>query len=132
MHHPDIHNIVAAIDDFFLLKDSNYSCKIKPLHMKVEYRAYPDNPITLVDAYGIVIEHCLDHGYICVYVMGLGRDDNTVSIKYFGKDNLLEPIQSIEVIPQGSVSEDIRDAIREIIKQDTNSSKLQVLSKSQV
>ena len=119
MHHPDLHDIVASINDFFLLTDLLGQCEIKPLSMKITPESRHGLTFDPVDSYGLVIKHCLNNGYIHVCVMGLGKDDNTTTVSYFSQENSLDPVLSIDIGHEKRCSTAaIRDAIRQVIKQD--------------
>jgi len=119
MHHPDLHDIVASINDFFLLTDLPGECEIKPLSMEITPESRRGITFDPIDSYGVVIEHCLNNGYVRVYVMGLGKDENTTTVSYFSRENSLDPIHSINIEHEKTCSiATIRDAIREVIKQD--------------
>jgi hypothetical protein len=113
MHHPDICNIMLIIDDYFILVDNsnpNYSIK------------------SLVNAsqsgcriLGVNIYRELLNGYIHADIFGEGKDDDTITFKYYSKANADKPTKCIAINDNTFSDYAIRDAVRTILKLDKTS-----------
>ena len=110
MHHPDICDILLAIEDFLLLVDDSSYCEIIPQHC-YGGDGYSDQVLFRQ----ICIRRRLAVGWLDAIIRGLGEDDNTISFEYLSR---LEPrsIHRIVTIKCDDYTiELVRDAIREIL-----------------
>jgi hypothetical protein len=116
MHHPDICDILLAIEDFLLLVDDSSYCEIIPQHC-YGGEGYGNEVLFRQ----ICLRRKLACGWLDVVIRGLGEDDNTISFEYLSR---LEPrsIHRIITIERDDYSLDrVRDAIREILILDKKS-----------
>jgi hypothetical protein len=110
MHHPDICNIMLIIEDYFMLVDDKDSrCQIKSIVDQID----EDNCLL-----GIQITRKLLNGYMCIDIIGEGRDDDTVTFNYLKDFNSSNYIESIEIECSDYSSEAVRTSVRNILKLD--------------
>jgi hypothetical protein len=119
MHHPDIYDILAILEDYFLLVDSEFRCKIEPVIYSKPYNF--DKPEEdFRDQKGLKISRQLNHGRIEINIFGLGKDYDCIDCQYFIEGQFLAPIEIIDNIVNYDV-EKTRAAIRKIIILDRDS-----------
>jgi hypothetical protein len=129
MHHPQIYDTIAIIEDFFLLTDTQFRCQIEPvLYSKSISKSISgcseDTPVQ--DYKGFRIIRTLNHGRIEVNIFGFFSDNDSMDFQYFRNDEK-QPFKLIEILTQDSNSYDIeavKAAIREIMILDRESAKL--------
>jgi hypothetical protein len=110
MHHPDICHIMLVIDDYFILvDDSNPNYSIKSLVNDSQ------NGCRVL---GVNISRQLLNGYIHADIFGEGKDDDTITFKYYSKTNADKPIKCIGINDKEFSDYYIRDAVRTILKLD--------------
>jgi hypothetical protein len=117
MHHPDIYDILAIIEDYFLLTGSEFKCKIEPVIYSKPYDRDKPNE-DLRERKGLKISRQLNHGRIEINVFGLGKDSDCMDCQYFTENQLLTPMEIIDNSYTNYNSETIRAAIRKIITLD--------------
>jgi hypothetical protein len=114
MHHPDIYDILAIIEDYFLLTGSEFKCKIEPVIYSKPYdRSNPTEDFR--ERKGLKISRQLNHGRIEVNIFGIGKDYDCMDCQYFAENQLLTPIEIIDNSHANYNTETIRAAIRKII-----------------
>jgi hypothetical protein len=120
MHHPDIYDILSIIEDYFVLTDSEFRCKIEPvIYSKPYNRDKPDEDFR--ERKGLKISRQLNHGRIEINIFGIGKDYDCMDCQYFAEGQLTP----IEIIDNSAVVYNIettRAAIRKIIILDRDSS----------
>jgi hypothetical protein len=120
MHHPQIYDIIATIEDFFLLTESEYKCLIEPcLYFKTQN---PDDEEPKFSNFrGLKISRKLNNGKLEVNIFGFFDDNDSMDLKYFSHDDSNNPKKIIEFVnnySKGFNVEATRLAIREIIALD--------------
>jgi hypothetical protein len=127
MHHPDIYDILSIIEDYFIMTDSEFRCKIEPvIYSKPYNRDQPDEDFR--ERKGLKISRQLNNGRIEINIFGLGKDYDCMDCQYFVEGQLTP----IEIIDNSAVNYDIettRAAIRKIIILDRDSGIKPELSK---
>ncbi len=114
MHHPDIYDILAIIEDYFIMTDSEFRCKIEPVIYSKPYdRDKPGEDLR--ERRGLKISRQLNNGRIEINIFGLGKDYDCMDCQYFVDDRLLAPIEIIDNSAFGYNVETTRAAIRKII-----------------
>jgi hypothetical protein len=118
MHHPDIYDIVALIEDYFLLCDSNFRCEVEPLTCVKQFGELSDHNQPQ-EVKGIKIIRKINNGRIEINIFGYSEDNDSMDLQYF-PSNSDEPDKVIEFINQYSnsyqwQSSKIEDAVREIM-----------------
>jgi hypothetical protein len=120
MHHPDIYDILSIIEDYFIMTDSEFRCKIEPvIYSKPCDRDKPDEDLR--ERKGLKISRQLNNGRIEINIFGLGKDYDCMDCQYFTEGQLTP----IEIIDNSAVNYNIettRAAIRKIIILDRDSS----------
>jgi hypothetical protein len=113
MHHPDICEILLTIDDYFILLDSNLKCEIEP---------YIDESDEDEPQRGVTIRRKLLNGYIEAKICGIGEDDDTVIFNYISNFESLKLVKSIEIECSDYSVNEVRSAVRTILRIDKESS----------
>jgi hypothetical protein len=112
MHHPDIYDILAIIEDYFLLTGSEFKCKIEPVIYSKPYdRSNPTEDFR--ERKGLKISRQLNQGRIEINIFGIGKDYDCMDCQYF------------EIIDNSAVNYSVevaRAAIRKIIILDRDTS----------
>jgi hypothetical protein len=117
MHHPDIYDILAIIEDYFLLTSSEFKCKIEPvIYSKPDDRDKPNEDLR--ERKGLKISRQLNHGRIEINIFGIGKDSDCMDCQYFTENQLLTPMKIIDNSYTNYNTEAIRAAIRKIITLD--------------
>jgi hypothetical protein len=114
MHHPDIYDILAIIEDYFLLTGSEFKCKIEPVIYSKPYDRDKPNE-DLRERKGLKISRQLNHGRIEINIFGIGKDYDSMDCQYFVDS---QPLTPIEIIDNSAVNYDVeltRVTIRKII-----------------
>jgi hypothetical protein len=114
MHHPDIYDILAIIEDYFLLTGSEFKCKIEPVIYSKPYDRDKPNE-DLRERKGLKISRQLNHGRIEVNIFGIGKDYDCMDCQYFADGQSLAPIEIIDNSAVNYSVELARAAIRKII-----------------
>ena len=120
MHHPQIYDIIATIEDFFLLSDSEYKCLVEP-HLYLKTQNPDDEEPKFSNFKGLRISRKLNNGKLEVNIFGFFDDNDSMDLKYFSHDNSNEPKKVIEFVNnynKGFSVELTRLAIREIMALD--------------
>lgn len=110
MHHPDICDILLIIDDYFLL--SNLS------HLKCQVEGIVDDSDEHQPKRGIKISRKLCAGYIEAKIWEMEEDDDTVIFNYCHESDSGTWIDSTEIECSDYSRENVRLAVRNIIKKD--------------
>jgi hypothetical protein len=129
MHHPDIYNIIAIIEDYFLLCDSEFRCQVESLICVKQFGELSEcnQPRKCK---GIKIVRQIANGRIEVNIFGYQEDNDSMDFQYFSSDTH-KPSKVIEFMTeycnsgQFSASK-IEDAVREIMILDRSSATVKV------
>ncbi len=114
MHHPDIYDILSIIEDYFIMTDSEFRCKIEPvIYSKPCDRDKPDEDFR--ERKGLKISRQLNNGRIEINIFGLGKDYDCMDCQYFAEGQLLTPIEIIDNSAVNYSVENTRAAIRKVI-----------------
>ena len=107
---PEICQILLTIDDYFLLSDSE----------REPAQIYPmiENPQNHQSKRGFSIKQFLSNGYLKVYVYGDDKDGDDIILEYFSNNNEDEISESTIKVKNGGYAENVRDAVRSILKID--------------
>jgi hypothetical protein len=117
MHHPDIYDILAIVEDYFLLTGSEFKCKIEPVIYSKPYdRSNPTEDFR--ERKGLKISRQLNHGRIEINIFGIGKDYDCMDCQYFADSQSLTPIEIIDNSAVNYSVEVARAAIRKIITLD--------------
>jgi hypothetical protein len=120
MHHPDIYDILAIVEDYFIMTDSEFRCKIEPVIYSKPYdRDKPDEDLR--ERRGLKISRQLNNGRIEINIFGLGKDYDCMDCQYFTDGQSITPIKIIDNSAANYSVETTRDAIRKIIILDRDS-----------
>lgn len=115
MHHPQIYDLIATIEDYFLLSDVKYRCQI-------ESQIYPPDPNNnpTLDRKGLRIIREINSGRIEINIFSLFDDYDLSDIQYFynDEDQSKKILLIADDFKNGLSIEKARGAIREIIKLD--------------
>jgi hypothetical protein len=112
MHHPDIHEILATVKDYYILTNHDIKFQLKPtIYSKPSNPQEPTKDIK--ECKGLKIVNQLQQGILEVNIFGIHEDYNCLDFQYFGQDNLEKPL---EIIDYGGYNKQLtRDAIRKIM-----------------
>jgi hypothetical protein len=112
MHHPDICDILSAVQDFFLLSDDRSNCELIPQPYYNTSNGYD------LRIQQLCIRRKLASGWLEVVIHGLDKDSNLVSCEYLTclEQRMCE--KSIEIEDDRYSIERVKDAIREILIMD--------------
>jgi hypothetical protein len=114
MHHPDIYDILSIVEDYFLLSDSEFKCKIEPIiYTKPYNRDNPDEDVR--ERKGLKIIRQLNQGRIEINIFGIGKDHDCMDFQYFTDEQPIQPIETIDTSSMGYHIESARAAIRKIV-----------------
>jgi hypothetical protein len=114
MHHPDIYDILAVVEDYFILTGSEFRCKIEQaIYSKPYNRDKPNEDFR--ERKGLKIVRQLNHGRIEINIYGMDKDDDSVDFQYFPDDMPLTPIETIDTGSHKYYTETVRAAIRKIV-----------------
>jgi hypothetical protein len=120
MHHPDVYDILSIVEDYFVLTDSEFRCKIEPvIYSKPYNRDKPDEDFR--ERKGLKISRQLNHGRIEINIFGIGKDNDCMDCQYF-TEGQLTPMEIIDHSNSAYNIETTRAAIRKIIILDRDSS----------
>lgn len=112
MHHPDICNVLLAIEDFLLFSDERSNCEIIPQPYYNDKNGYD----ILIQQ--ICIRRKLTSGWLEIIIHGLDKDSNLNTCEYL---TCLEPrkcAESIEIRTEGYSIDKVKYAVRKIIIMD--------------
>jgi hypothetical protein len=110
MHHPEICQILLTIDDYFLLSDSERE--------PAQIHAIIENPQNHESKRGISIKQILPNGCLKVYIYGDDKDGDDITFEYIHDDNDDESREYTIEVKNGGYAENVRDAVRTILKLD--------------
>jgi hypothetical protein len=112
MHHPDIHEILATVKDYYILTNHDVKFQLKPTIYSKPYN--PQEPTKdIKESKGLKIINQLQQGILEVNIFGIHEDNNRLDFQYFSHDNLEKPV---EIIDYGEYNKQLtRDAIRKIM-----------------
>jgi hypothetical protein len=119
MHHPDIHDILITVQDFFFLADDQSNCEIIPFHYHIDMSS--SRGLSL--ARGFWIRRKLSLGWLEVIVMDLEEDSNTVVFEYLSNLEPKNVVKAIEIEWNDYSLDRVQDAVREILIMDKKATK---------
>jgi hypothetical protein len=114
MHHPDIYDVIATVEDYFILTDSEFKCKIEHAIYSRPYNGdKPDEDFR--ERKGLKIIRQLNQGRIEINIFGIHKDYDCMDFQYFADDKPLIPIEIIDTSGVAYNIETVRAAIRKIV-----------------
>jgi hypothetical protein len=117
MHHPDIHDIILAVDDFLLLSD--YQCNWEIFPVTREEHIQPTANQSRMR--GLKLRKQLKNGWIDVNIKAEDEDSNAVTLEYLAQLSPKKRIESIRIERREFSSDKVKDVIRKILVLDKKS-----------
>jgi len=114
MHHPDIYDLLSIVEDYFILTDSEFRCKIEPVIYSKPYNH--DNPDEdLRERKGLKIIRQLNQGRIEINIFGIHKDNDCMDFQYFADEQPTISLETIDTSGVGYNIESARAAFRKIV-----------------
>ncbi len=115
MHHPDIYEIIAIIEDYFVLvEEDEHKCRIEPaIYLKPASREKPKEDIT--ERKGLRISRRLNNGRIEVNIFSSYKDGDCMDVQYRSDKSDSLPVVVADESNRNFLASTVRDAIRKTV-----------------